>query len=299
MHTTNLTFQLKNTTNITNHLMSFVNSKQQRLIEDSISNYVKFYDKTSLQYLKLRQEIFLLSQQVTSSPITFDTKFKVKQLTFELDKVSEVFLNHLHSLHNLLEIRKNVRDPYVEQITKELKLLETSASQLEEEITDIKQVQKPLLDKMKLLVKGFEANLGNKSKNFHGESPLISQGYSTKSSQIDYDSLKFTMKELKELFADVGDVELEEVLRGNKNFEAGEGSIASSDTEILYRINKSTPHGVTAKTSIEEYDKLIESSIASVRALENQEKELKDEWRRKASRVQGVKRVLEEDVDME
>ncbi|ABN68249.2 predicted protein [Scheffersomyces stipitis CBS 6054] len=293
--------------------MSFVNTKQQRLIEDSVTNHVKYYDKITANYLKLRQSIFKLNASITkqlseeNSIVSDENKVEVYQLRFELDRAIEAYTSHLQELERNLVIAKDIKPPYRSEANSEFKTLQEKEQQLTEEIKDIQEVQKPRLDKMMSLVKSFDSN--SKSNTARAMNPyrLRDLDKNEKVTEVDLRNLLFTHEEIVTLFDDVT-VNLKngnenedhfslkaqaiEQLNNNKIFEK------VADSKYYYKLHRSQLRDVSASMAVHDYDELINTTIAEITALTKQGNDKKENWNKNAHKLEAIKNLLD-DMDLE
>ncbi|ODV80251.1 uncharacterized protein CANTADRAFT_50291 [Suhomyces tanzawaensis NRRL Y-17324] len=285
--------------------MSFVSNKQQRLIDDSAANSVKFYDKITSQYLKLRQELYLLNvtiiQESNDGKVTEESKLKFEQMRFELDRVVELYRTHINEITNSLVIRRTYTPPYVTNLKSEFTQLTAKMDTLQQEIKDIKEIQKPILDKMKILVKSFDNNLVAKtSKTFNPNS--IRKEYDDSVPQINLHSLIFEYEEIRAIFKDI-----------NLNFDQEESELPQVDTiksldeqlknskildnfaenKYCYKLNKSQLHEVGRFPTLDDYDKAIEQTLHGIKDLLSEGAQIKDRWTVNARRLEVIRDALQ------
>lgn len=311
--------------------MVLITNKQQDLIDEVISNYLKNYDKIAQQYLKIRQDIFELttsiSQEITESKeglVSDSNKFKIQQLLYDFDKVCEIYKTHLQNLNLNLDIKQNIPPPYIEELNLQYDALSARKTDLESEIDTLKNVQKPLLDKMRLLLKSFENGL--KSRTAKRMNRIVSDGINEpdeNSKDIDVQSLIFHSADMKTLFSDV-DTKLnqlknigndddpdniidtnqpknitryiDEHLRNGRTFHLLE------EDKYIYDVSKSaTVDTATSLTSVDEFDRMIENLIINIKDVIEHGAESKERWSNNARKLDLIKETLnkfEDSVDI-
>lgn len=311
--------------------MVLITNKQQDLIDEVISNYLKNYDKIAQQYLKIRQDIFELtksiSQEITESKeglVSDSNKFKIQQLLYDFDKVCEIYKIHLQNLNLNLDIKQNIPPPYIEELNLQYDALLARKTDLESEIDTLKNVQKPLLDKMRLLLKSFENGLNSRTAKRMNR--IVSDGINEpdeNSKDIDVQSLIFHSADMKMLFSDV-DTKLnqlknigndddpdniidtnqpknitryiDEHLRNGRTFHLLE------ENKYIYDVSKSaTVDTATSLTSVDEYDRMIENLIINIKDVIEHGAESKERWSNNARKLDIIKETLkkfEDSVDI-
>ncbi|CUM54035.1 unnamed protein product [Debaryomyces tyrocola] len=311
--------------------MVLITNKQQDLIDEVISNYLKNYDKIAQQYLKIRQDIFELtksiSQEITESKeglVSDSNKFKIQQLLYDFDKVCEIYKIHLQNLNLNLDIKQNIPPPYIEELNLQYDALLARKTDLESEIDTLKNVQKPLLDKMRLLLKSFENGLNSRTAKRMNR--IVSDGINEpdeNSKDIDVQSLIFHSADMKTLFSDV-DTKLnqlknigndddpdniidtnqpknitryiDEHLRNGRTFHLLE------ENKYIYDVSKSaTVDTATSLTSVDEYDRMIENLIINIKDVIEHGAESKERWSNNARKLDIIKETLkkfEDSVDI-
>lgn len=302
--------------------MVLITNKQQDLIDEVISNYLKNYDKIAQQYLKIRQDIFELttsiSQEITESKeglVSDSNKFKIQQLLYDFDKVCEIYKTHLQNLNLNLDIKQNIPPPYIEELNLQYDALLARKTDLESEIDTLKNIQKPLLDKMRLLLKSFENGLNSRTAKRMNR--IVSDGINEpdeNSKDIDVQSLIFHSADMKTLFSDV-DTKLnqlknigndddpdniidtnqpknitryiDEHLRNGRTFHLLE------EDKYIYDVSKSaTVDTATSLTSVDEFDRMIENLIINIKDVIEHGAESKERWSNNARKLDLIKETL-------
>ena len=311
--------------------MVLITNKQQDLIDEVISNYLKNYDKIAQQYLKIRQDIYELttsiSQEITESKeglVSDSNKFKIQQLLYDFDKVCEIYKTHLQNLNLNLDIKQNIPPPYIEELNLQYDALLARKTDLESEIDTLKNIQKPLLDKMRLLLKSFENGLNSRTAKRMNR--IVSDGINEpdeNSKDIDVQSLIFHSADMKTLFSDV-DTKLnqlknigndddpdniidtnqpknitryiDEHLRNGRTFHLLE------EDKYIYDVSKSaTVDTATSLTSVDEFDRMIENLIINIKDVIEHGAESKERWSNNARKLDLIKETLnkfEDSVDI-
>ncbi|KAK6453810.1 uncharacterized protein RJT20DRAFT_131254 [Scheffersomyces xylosifermentans] len=293
--------------------MSFVNTKQQRLIDDSVTNHVKYYDKITSQYLKLRQDIFQLNTAITKqlaeeNVVSDQNKISVFQLRFELDKTIEAYTIHLNELSRNLTVNKNIKPPYRHDANVAFKALQEKEETLTREIKELIEVQKPRLDKMTLLAKNFEVN--SKSSSARAMNPYRLKerkpNVEGKDTDVDLKNLIFSYDDIKSLFGDTtisfeNDQGESFNIKNYVNQQLVNGKIFEKldDEKYYYKLHRSQLHDISGKTSIGHYDKLIDNTIEEITSLARQGKETRENWNKNADKLAKIKALLDESDDVE
>lgn len=315
--------------------MSLITNKQQQLIDELISNYIRNYDKIAQQYLKIRQDIYELTtsifQELTQEDgkVSDINKFKIEQLYYDFEKVCESYKVHLKSLSSNLDIKRNIPPPYIDKLNAQYDSLLSRKTNLESEMSTLKNVQKPLLDKMRLLLKSFESGLNSRTAKKMNR--IISDGINLEpneeSKDIDVQSLVFCYDDLKLLFSEV-DTKLNQLKNiseisstgkdsePEKNTDKNQPSIITryldeqlqngrtfhhkDDDTYLYDVSKSTTVDTAASlTTIDEYDKMIENLIVNIKDVIEHGAESKERWSNNARKLDIIKEALKEFDDID
>ncbi|RLV89577.1 hypothetical protein JA1_005079 [Spathaspora sp. JA1] len=253
--------------------MTFVNTKQQKLIEESVANHVKFYDKTISQYLKLRQEIYSLSCNLGPSSTPDLTLFQIK---YELDKIQHIYQLHLQELTNLIVPNNNTP---TNEITQQYESLLEKQTLLSEQISNIKTIQQPILFKIMSLVKSFESNIQSRYI-----SPRTIRDQKKTDSTIDLQSLVISLDELTTMIQEINYIDIDVV--NSRIFEK------FSDDEVLYKLNKSNLRELTSDMTVADYEELIESTIDQINTLKQEGDVLETNWNNNANKIELIKQAL-------
>lgn len=311
--------------------MVLITNKQQDLIDEVISNYLKNYDKIAQQYLKIRQDIFELttsiSQEITESKeglVSDSNKFKIQQLLYDFDKVCEIYKTHLQILNLNLDIKQNIPPPYIEELNLQYDALLARKTDLESEIDTLKNIQKPLLDKMRLLLKSFENGLNSRTAKRMNR--IVSDGINEpdeNSKDIDVQSLIFHSADMETLFSDVdtklnqlknigNDDDPDNIIDSNQpknitryideHLRNGRTFHLLEEDKYIYDVSKSaTVDTATSLTSVDEYDRMIENLIINIKDVIEHGAESKERWSNNARKLDLIKETLnkfEDSVDI-
>ena len=311
--------------------MVLITNKQQDLIDEVISNYLKNYDKIAQQYLKIRQDIFELttsiSQEITESKeglVSDSNKFKIQQLLYDFDKVCEIYKTHLQNLNLNLDIKQNIPPPYIEELNLQYDALLARKTDLESEIDTLKNIQKPLLDKMRLLLKSFENGLNSRTAKRMNR--IVSDGINEpdeNSKDIDVQSLIFHSADMETLFSDVdtklnqlknigNDDDPDNIIDSNQpknitryideHLRNGRTFHLLEEDKYIYDVSKSaTVDTATSLTSVDEYDRMIENLIINIKDVIEHGAESKERWSNNARKLDLIKETLnkfEDSVDI-
>lgn len=302
--------------------MVLITNKQQDLIDEVISNYLKNYDKIAQQYLKIRQDIFELttsiSQEITESKeglVSDSNKFKIQQLLYDFDKVCEIYKTHLQNLNLNLDIKQNIPPPYIEELNLQYDALLARKTDLESEIDTLKNIQKPLLDKMRLLLKSFENGLNSRTAKRMNR--IVSDGINEpdeNSKDIDVQSLIFHSADMKTLFSDVdtklnqlknigNDDDPDNIIDSNQpknitryideHLRNGRTFHLLEEDKYIYDVSKSaTVDTATSLTSVDEFDRMIENLIINIKDVIEHGAESKERWSNNARKLDLIKETL-------
>lgn len=260
--------------------MSFVSTKQQKLIELSISNYIRFYDKFTGQYLQLRQEIYQLHTAITSEGPSDELGVRALKLKFQLDTLVEGYTLHLKQFIDLLETSK-ITQPYQKQIEHQLAEMKDKQERIASEIHNIKTVQKPLLDKMIRLLKRYHNTLDNKSHHHRNVRKIQPR-------DLDY-QLIFTEAQITAMFSHLPLADyLDNIVNNGKLFEK------LDDGRYFYNLKRSSLHDVDSTTTSGDYDKLIATSLAEIDGLLTEGEHIKNKWNLGAAKIMAIKQTVDQ-----
>mmetsp|Transcript_8253 Transcript_8253/g.10098 ORF Transcript_8253/g.10098 Transcript_8253/m.10098 type:complete len:322 (-) Transcript_8253:32-997(-) len=305
--------------------MVLITNKQQDLIDEVIANHLKNYDKIAQQYLKIRQDIFELTtsitHEITKEKLVSDSnKFKIQQLQYDFDKVCEIYKIHLENINLNLDIKQNIPPMYIEELNLQYDALLARKTDLESEIDTLKNMQKPLLDKMRLLLKSFQNGLNSRTAKRMNR--VVSEGINEpdeNSKDVDIQSLIFHSSDMKALFNDVDNKlnQLKNLSDGNTNNEDDPNSVIDTnqpknitryidehlrngrtfhlleEDKYIYDVSKSaTVDTATSLTSVHEYDKMIENLIINIKDVIEHGAESKERWSNNARKLDIIKETL-------
>lgn len=336
-----------------------VNFRQQKLVDETVKNHLKYNDATFRAYLKLRQELLqqnntiqlLLREYINTSHNNDEVNeeklpkdvgetedqdqvmkdagtspennknqriteldgemIKLEKLKFEIDKRQVIFSLYVQDLKNSLAIESRkcsdgYKSPELIDISKQLNTLVEQESQLRSEIDNIKNVQKPLLDKITNLVSNFNTNIVSTTARIIHPSVLRNKDENLENSiQVNYKHLVFSKNDVQQMFSELDDninEKVEDILETNNRIfdkfeeQTSEGT-ENDSTNLLYKIARSTLHDITTSTDLDSYDQLIDKSLKDIASSFKENQEIKSKWEAHARKVEKIKLIVEENDD--
>lgn len=304
-----------------------ISRRQQELLDESIASFIKNNDRTSQQYLKVRQEIYRVSSNVAKArsageePLKMDL-FELEKLQYDFDKASSLYLEHLRHISTNIDISEKIKSPYLSELDLEYDKLSARKNDLKAYILDLRDDKKPLIDDMKKLQKSFDAGVSRLAKGRRGHGSKKPDG-AKDWIDLDPESALFSQEELRAMFEDV-DKKLRWLKTVDEVNEDG-GEKHASHVNILrylndhiesnraykrmngkyrYDISKSTLIDAgNASSVIDDYDAAIENVTLAIKDLIEHGAEAKERWSVNAKKLETVRMALregeEEDLMME
>lgn len=298
--------------------MSLISNKQQELISKVVENYVKNYDKIAQQYLKIRQEILELSVRIReSSP---DSKERIlleaknKKLAYDLDNIEQIYRIHLNGMIKSLDADEQLPLLHLQELNITYDKLLREKTSLKEEITKLRDEQKPLLDKVQGLLKNFDQNMSSRSAKKANKFLNISNlpAYDENNTQLDFHELILTRDHLKQIFDDI-----EKRIIAAKHQDEDHGSITQADVpkmleervsnvrsvrridddKYFYDISRSALIEGLTMLLLEEYNKMIENLVMNINDLIEHGTQSKERWTLNVKKLDAIKEVLKEFED--
>lgn len=277
--------------------MSLTTNRQQELIEESISSALRYNDKVSQQYLRLRHDILELSKNSRNqeSPKDELLRVKVEQYRFELEKVYELYRIHVKSMQRIMHIHDNTRSLNLELLPRQLETMTEQQDELKRQLRKLQDIQRPMLEKMKALTKNFDSRLRPKgAKSLIQKIRKDDDGTSDPTS-TDLDSSNFVFDEAEiqgifkqDLFNDEIDWQhsVEEYLKGRL--------CRKLEHKYVYDVSRGTGYAAPASTTVEEYDKIIGGLVEEIGSLLEHGQAAKERWLANAAAVDQLREVREE-----
>ncbi|KAI5958453.1 uncharacterized protein KGF55_005796 [Candida pseudojiufengensis] len=292
-----------------------INARQSRLIEQSVNNHVKYYDKILSDLLKHRVECLLLnsilsqdliqnneSEAELSSKISESTKLRFHKFQIENAKLELTVANQVDKLLTLAKIESDMKPDILAEMKAELKTIIDQNDHLKEKLSRINTIEKPLMDQISNLISSFEQNIDkSKARLMHPsiiknlEKVKTEEEKEKELSQVDYRSFVLNKKLLKEELSilpgfnvDKFAKEIEENMQNSKIFDQ------LGDDNILYKLSKSTMFNTSETLSIDNYEDLISKTIEDIEVLNNENEKTILSWNSNADLIMGFKQILEE-----
>lgn len=297
--------------------MSLITNKQQELIDLSIDQFVKTYDKVSLQYLATRKQVLQISSEASKGQtLSAQDKVQLQKLQYELDTQWESYKGHLEELNKNLEIAKSLSPHYVEELNSQHEALLTSKLTLNKTLKNIKEVQVPLLDNMKKFIQVFEKDLSKASSTRYPTKESVTKAKQNQpKGSMDVNALIISKSKLYELFNEFDDkvkglrtvYDVSETAIKNprpiksssyitNELESKEKFVPLDNDEYLFKVSKiGYQDGYLANASVSEYDKLNDQLMNDISELITHATEAKENWIRNARKVDGFQQILKDD----
>lgn len=252
--------------------MSF---QQKVLVDSSIRNFLQFYDKFTFTYLGLRKQILKQYQDSKTGEATDELKFSIQKLKHQLELLVESYKSHIKLLILYLDTRK-VQQPFQNDIEIELKEIKLKQHNLQAQIKDIQDVQRPTLIKIEKLILKFSSSLA-------ATRPVNTR--LLKNNDFE-NNLYFTKEEILLMFQDTTILSYIPLLLNSRFLEEVDG-------KYFYRVNRSAVN-VSANTTSEEYDTMIAKNFENIDSLISEGEQLKAQWHEDAEKLLSIKKVLNE-----
>ncbi|RCK66335.1 hypothetical protein Cantr_01986 [Candida viswanathii] len=324
-----------------------INVRQQKLVDETIKNHLKYNDITFRSYLKLRQD--LLQQNNAIQLLVREAKkddqkeepveekeanseaqdeemkdvdgeadkhktelsaeaIKLEKLKFEVDKRQIIFKLYIQDLKNALTAeaqkhKEGYKSPELLDISNQLETLIAQETHLKTEIDNIKNVQKPMLDKITNLVSNFNTNITSATARIIHPSLLRNKEEDLENSiQINFNHAVFSKLDIQQMFAEVDSnitEQVDNILDTNSRIfdkfdDHNEDGENGASPNLLYKIARSTLHDITSNTDLDEYDELIDRALKDISSSFKENQEIKSKWNAHARKVEKIKLIIEE-----
>lgn len=312
--------------------MSAPSGKQQELIDQIISNYIKTNDNTAKQYLKLRRDALQVASTVQhevqrNGTVSPETALQLQKLEFEKDKMAELYDAYVLRLKSNLEFSKTHKPQYLNELERQFSALSRQQEKIQADIKVLRGSTKPIVDRMKVLAENYEAAVSIKSgKKPRGVANAITKRGSkpdANSTLIDYASTVFARSELEGLLDDVnkklGHLKTVDEINETDEPSAEAGPSINvkkyldellqnsrayarvDDGTYLFDIAKSASVDVGSSTMVlEDYERAIAVLTSEIRGLVARGAEAKERWIANAKKLEVIQAVLQDaDVDMD
>lgn len=276
--------------------MSLTTNRQQELIEESVSSALRYNDKVSQQYLRLRHDIleFSKNSRAEESPNDELRRVKVEQYRFELEKVYELYRIHVKSMQRVIYIHNNTRKLNLELLPGQLETMTEQQDELKKQLRRLQDVQRPMLEKMKALSKSFDSRLQPRGAKGLIQKIRKDDDGTSDATSIDLDSSNFIFDEAEiqgifkdDLFNDEIDWHhsVEEHLKGRL--------FRKLEHKYVYDVSRGTGYAAPASTTVEEYDKIISGLVEEIGSLLEHGQTAKERWLANAAAVDQLKETRE------
>ncbi|RCK63600.1 hypothetical protein Cantr_10248 [Candida viswanathii] len=324
-----------------------INVRQQKLVDETIKNHLKYNDITFRSYLKLRQDLLQQNnaiqllireakkngqkeepaedKEADSEPQDEEMKdvdgkvnkhktelsaeaIKLEKLKFEVDKRLIIFKLYIQDLKNALTAeaqkhKEGYKSPELLDISNQLEALMGQETHLRTEIDNIKNVQKPMLDKITNLVSNFNTNITSATARIIHPSLLRNKEEDLENSvQINFNHAVFSKLDIQQMFAEVGGnvtEQVDNILDTNSRIfdkfdDRNESSENVASPNLLYKIARSTLHDITSNTDLDEYEELIDRALKDISSSFKENQDIKSKWNAHARKVEKIKLIIEE-----
>lgn len=308
--------------------MSLVSNEQQEIIDNVISSYIKTHDNIAQQYLKLRQDIFLVSSQVVdqvqrNGKADVETHFKLQQLELENDKMNHTYAAYVKRLVHSLEFNQNNQPQYLQGLEKLYNELTEKKNDVKTDVDQLREVKKPVVEKMKQLASKFDSGvtvkIGGKLKPPVKVMSSKDAENDPNSVLLDFSSSVFEKTELRAMFGEV-DTKLRQLKTVDEVNDPSDTSKPNSeqthsiniikymdellqnsraythldDTKYAYDISKSTSVDAgSASMVLDDYGQAIQALTTDIKDLVARGADAKERWISNAKKLETVQAVLQ------
>lgn len=306
-----------------------VTRQQQEIIDNVILSYINTNDDVSRQYLKLRQDILLVSQEIAKratqqEDIPTELLFRLKQLEFESSQLSQIYESHILRITETVKYAETHESQYLLKLERQYTALTEKKELQGKLIAQLKDKSKPVVENMALLVSNYNQSVSTKSgsRQQRATSKLTSRssGPNLDATLIDYASTIFEKTHLEELLLDVDqklqtlrtvdeidDKEapsesvplintkkyLDELLQSNRAYLRLDGARYSYDIARSMLANVAP-----ALLSLDEYNVAVEKLISEIQGLVEGGALAKERWLSNARKLELIQAVLDAQMEV-
>lgn len=313
--------------------MSLLTSTQQEIIDEFITNYIKTNDNIGRQYLKLRQDALEIVSKINQESeadgmVSDESRLQLQQLEFTRDKVLEIYLRYLSTIDESLVHLESEKSQYSDDLEQQFTNLQTTKDNLLQDIEDIKQSKKPIVDKMNALAERYSQGLTVSSQNKQRGGRvyvMTTRGINPdpNSTFIDYASSVFDRTELQSLFGDIkaklSNLKTVDEIDEGKNILANSGDAGTklmantiencldellrdsraytriADNNYAFDITKSASVDVGGLNSVlDDYNENIDKLTTEIQNLVAGGTAAKERWVINAKKLEMIQAVLDE-----
>lgn len=307
-----------------------VTKQQQEIIDNVILSYINTNDDISRQYLKLRQDTLLVSQEIAKKTtqqeeIPTELLFQLKQLEFESSQLSQIYESHILRISETVRYAETHESQYLLKLERQYTALTEKKELQGKLIAKLKDESKPVVEKMALLVKNYDQSISTKSgsRQQRATSKLTSRtsGANPDSTLIDYASTIFEKSHLEDLLLDVDqklqtlrtvdEIDdkdapsesaplintkkyLDELLQSNRAYLRLDGARYSYDIARSMLANVAP-----ALLSLDEYNVAVEKLISEIQGLVEGGALAKERWLSNARTLELIQAVLDAQMEVD
>lgn len=300
--------------------MSSINYKQQELIDESVNEYIKSYDKLAVQYINIRKQIIALSSSITSKlSINSSDAISIQKLESELDIIWKSYTNHLNVIERKLKVAKEIEHPYMDELNSKYEKLLVKRLTITKNLKNIKEVQLPLIEKIKQLNSKYIKGLNRTSAKKYFRKEQVQRDISNPvKDSIDINSLIYSKSKIISLFEDfetkvknlktIHDVDgadskghpIKASYYVEKELQSGDKYLPLDDDEYFFNISKiSYQDNYLSNASVESYDKLNDKLTTEIIDLINKAANAKEKWNENAKKIEQFKDIISNSDDIE
>lgn len=302
--------------------MSTVTEQQQDVLDAAIHSYISTHDNVAYQYLKFRQSVIEVVQQI--------------QKQKEAGQVSEEALQQLQKLKTEYEMYKVSYPAYVERLTGRINFAENTSPQylneleqnyleLSKENEELKANLAVLLDefapvvrKMASFVHRFETAFTNRGRGLSHSIGFRDRAPDSTAVSVDYESTVFTKSELAESLKSLDDElrnlkTVDEIDEGEEEKPQTETKLHAIDTlkhlnEVLDRLaairtigSQQVSFALTRSTNVptnaqhmvvDDYEQAIQALAREIKDLVARGAIAKERWLSNAKKLQAIDEML-------
>lgn len=311
-----------------------VSRDQQQIIDNLVATFLKTSDATGKLYLKLRQDVIEVCQQIArevaqNGKPTPELLLRLRKLEVEASHVSVSYDNYLSRLSETLKYAETHPPQFVQKLEKQYTQLKEENEECNLKLKALKEDSAPVVEKMARLTKSFDKGVSALYSARQRNGGDFRSGRHSKPNPngvlLDYASSVFDRESLEGMFGDI-DQKLRELKTvdeiGNDSSKEKTNELRSLDImkylddllrnnraylrvggdQYSYDISRSTTLNLgTSCSSIDQYNEAIESITDEIRGLVEGGTSAKEKWMNNARKLEAIQTVLKsfEDVEME
>lgn len=302
--------------------MSTITEKQQDVLDAAIDSYISTHDNVAYQYLKFRQSVIEVVQQIQkqkeAGEVSEETLKRLKELQFEYEMYKVSYPAYVERLTGRIDFAENTSPQYLNELEQNYLELSKENEELKANLAILLEKFAPVARRMANFVHKFETAFTNRGRGISHSIGFRDRAPNSTAISIDYDSTIFTKSELADSLKSLDDElrtlkTVDEIDEGEEEKPQTETKLHAIDTlkhlnevfdrlpairnigslQVSFALTRSTNVPSNAQYMVvDDYEQAIQALAREIKDLVARGAIAKERWLSNAKKLQAIDEML-------